>query len=47
MKTKVENMRSSNGNEVANQFIITDGSKRVFQSYGSVICVKEGRNVMS
>ena len=46
MKTQVENMRSSNGNKVANQFIITDSNKMVFQSYGSVICVKDGRNVI-
>ena len=46
MKTQVENMRSSKGNKVANQFIITDGNKMVFQSYGSVICVKDGRNVI-
>ena len=46
MKTQVENMRSSNGNKVANQFIITDGNKMVFQSYGNVICVKDGRNVI-
>ena len=46
MKTQVENMRISNGNAVANQFIITSGDKIVFQSYGSVICVKEGRNVI-
>ena len=46
MKTKVEKMRSSNGNADANQFLITSGSKTVFQSYGSVICVKEGRNVI-
>ena len=45
MKTEVENMRSSNGNAVANQFIITSGSKTVFQSYGSVICVIEGDTV--
>ena len=45
MKTQVENMRSSNGNAVANQFIITSGDKIVFQSYGSVICVIEGDTV--
>ena len=45
MKTQVENMRSSNGNAVANQFIITSGDKIVFQSQGSVICVKEGDTV--
>jgi len=29
---KVENMTSNSGNKIANQFIITDGSKKVFQS---------------
>lgn len=43
---KVENMTSSSGNKVANQFIITDEGrgwngnfiyKKVFQSYNSII----------
>ena len=34
---KVRNMRSANGNKVANQFIITDGNKFTFQSYDSEI----------
>lgn len=41
---KVENMTNSNGNKVANQFIITDdenemsgNAERYFQSYSSVI----------
>ncbi|MDY6827720.1 MAG: hypothetical protein SVV67_11290 [Bacillota bacterium] len=34
---KVENMTSRNGNKIANQFIITDGRFRVFQSYDSAI----------
>lgn len=35
---KVENMIGSSGNQVKNQFIITDDSgNRVFQSYESVI----------
>lgn len=34
---KVQNMASSRGNKIANQFIITDGNKEVFQSYSSVI----------
>ena len=36
---KVENMTSSNGNRVANQFIITNDKigETVFQSYGSAI----------
>ena len=34
---KVENMVNSNGNKVANQFIITDEFVQVFQSYETVI----------
>ncbi len=36
---KVENMRSSKGNKVVNQFIITSegGYKKTLQSYGSTI----------
>lgn len=34
---KVENKTSNNGNSVPNQFIITEGSTRIFQSYNSVI----------
>ena len=34
---KVRNMTSSKGNKIANQFIITDGETKVFQSYDSVI----------
>lgn len=34
---KVKNMRSNNGNKVANQFIITDDNKATFQSYNSEI----------
>ena len=40
---KVENMRSSNGNKIADQFVITDHDRqtgnivRYFQSYNSVI----------
>ena len=45
MKTQVENMRSSNGDAVANQFFITSGSKTVFQSYGYFICFIEGDTV--
>jgi len=36
---KVQNMRSSRGNDVPNQFIINcDDGSEVFQSYRSVIC---------
>lgn len=34
---KVSNMQSNAGNDVANQFIIVDGSTEVFQSYDSII----------
>lgn len=37
MKLKVENMTSSNGNNVPNQFIITLDNGRMFQSYNSNI----------
>lgn len=38
---KVQNMTSSNGNKIANQFIIEDKNKTFFQSYNSIICKKE------
>lgn len=34
---KVENMTSSNGNKVSNQFVITDGDYEYFQSYATII----------
>ena len=34
---RVKNMYSPNGNQVPNQFIITDGNKTTFQSYDSTI----------
>lgn len=34
---KVSNLTSSKGNTAANQFLIKDGNKTVFQSYNSVI----------
>ena len=37
---RVENMTSSKGNAVPNQFIITDKGKEYFQSYSSIIAVK-------
>jgi hypothetical protein len=37
LNIKVYNMTSSNGNKVANQFIIHSGNKAYFQSYESVI----------
>jgi len=47
---KVQNMKSARGNTIANQFVITDGNKRVFQSYDSVIAVidyKAGQKVIT
>ena len=41
---KVTNMTSSNGNAVPNQFEITNGDARVFQSYNSTI-VKVERGI--
>ena len=38
---KVENMTSSRGNKVANQFILFDSEFTAFQSYDSII-VKTG-----
>lgn len=34
---RVENMRSSNGNDVPNQFIIRHGKSTYFQSYRTII----------
>ena len=43
---KVENMRSSNGNRIANQFIITDANGDIwFQSYQSMIAVKRADGI--
>lgn len=39
-KTKVRNFEGSNG-AVKNQFLIEDGNRIIFQSYDSVIAVKE------
>lgn len=42
---KVENMESSKGNKVPNQFIIyADDGTAYFQSYSSVICRKKWRD---
>jgi len=39
---KVSNMTSSNGNKVANQFIVTDeNTNEYFQSYNSMIVKKD------
>lgn len=37
-----ENMRNDDGNKVLNQFIITDGSRRYFQSYDKLIAMENG-----
>ena len=37
---KVKNMTSSQGNKVANQFLITDNGNEYFQSYRSMIAKK-------
>ena len=37
---RVYNITNSNGNKVANQFIIDDKSKETFQSYNSIIAVR-------
>jgi hypothetical protein len=37
---KVENMTSSNGNDIPNQFIIRTDKGTYFQSYRSIIAVK-------
>ena len=42
---KVCNMLSSKGNKVPNQFIINHKGKEYFQSYSSLIAVKEGEKV--
>ena len=37
---KVENFTSTNGNKIANQFIITTKRKIIFQSYDSIIAMR-------
>ncbi len=41
MKMKVENMTSSAGNKVANQFILKGHNVEFFQSYNSIIAKRE------
>ena len=38
---KVENMTSSNGNKVANQFLLKTENSTMFQSYDTLIAVKD------
>ena len=45
MKVKVENMTSSNGNNVPNQFILHNEDATYFQSYNSIICKIEDHKV--
>ena len=42
---KVSNMYSNNGNQVPNQFIIDSGNKTVFQSYKTIVAVKENGKI--
>ena len=42
---KVSNMYSTNGNQVPNQFIIDNGNKTLFQSYKTIVAVKENGKV--
>ena len=42
---KVSNMYSNNGNQVPNQFIIDNGDKTLFQSYKTIVAVKENGKV--
>ena len=43
---KVSNMYSHNGNKIANQFIIDNGNKTVFQSYKTIVAIKENGKVI-
>ena len=42
---KISNMCSNNGNQVPNQFIIDNGNKTIFQSYKTIVAVKENGKV--
>lgn len=41
---KIENMKSTKGNKVANQFIIEFGNYTAFQSYSTLIAVYDHEN---
>lgn len=43
---KVSSTLSYNGNKVANQFVIENGNKTVFQSYNTIIAIKENGKVI-
>ena len=42
---KVENMQSSRGNDIVNQFIVYGNDWELFQSYSSPIALKKGGKV--
>ena len=42
---QIENMQSSRGNDVPNQFIIWADGKKIFQSYHSIIAMIENGQV--
>jgi len=44
MKYKVINMESSQGNKVPNQYIIDTPGKLIFQSYKTIIVMKDYQN---
>lgn len=41
---KIENMKSNQGNKVANQFILEFGNYTAFQSYNTLIAVYDHKN---
>ena len=43
---RVQQFTNNKGNTVKNQFIITDGNRKTFQSYKSVIAIKEDGNII-
>ena len=45
MLPKVENMTSSNGNDIPNQFIIATLDYVVFQSYSTIIAIQHKRTM--
>ena len=47
IKMKVQNMTSSNGNTIANQFIIYNDNEQFFQSYDSLIVkISQGKTFL-
>ena len=47
MRTNVQNMTSSRGNDIANQFIIMTEGITFFQSYSSVIAKRDEHGVIT